>query len=232
MLLCFCVITFLNNSKVAYVFAAIPARYALERKEWKEAAQLETFPANFPWDKFGWENAITHFTKALGSIHTSNLEVAKKELMQLELIRKNLAAINDVYKANQVQIQINSVGAWIQLTEGDKKEAVKLMTVAADMEDATSKNPVTPGEVVPARELLGEMYMVLGEFTRALEAYEADLQRHPNRFNCLAGAARAAEKLMNNQKTTFYLQKLVALSVLGESKRPELKAAAKLLKVK
>ena len=222
----------LNNNKVAYVFAAIPARYALERKEWKEAAQLETFPANFPWDKFGWENAITHFTKALGSIHTGNLEAAKKELTQLDLIRQNLATINDVYKANQVQIQINSVGAWIQLTEGDKKEAVKLMTMAADMEDATSKNPVTPGEVVPARELLGEMYMVLGEFTRALEAYEADLQRHPNRFNGLAGAAKAAEKLLNKQKTTFYLQKLVALSVLGESKRPELIAAAKLLKVK
>ena len=223
-----------DNNKVAYVFAAIPARYALERKQWSEAAQLDAFPSDFPWDKFAWENAISHFSKALGDVHINKLEGAKDELQLLQSIRTELLKDKDAYKANykanQVLIQIKSTDAWIHLAEGHKEEALSLMIEAADMEDATEKNPVTPGEVVPARELLGDMYMEIGDSEKALEAYEADLQRHPNRFNGLYGAASAEKKLRNIDKASEYFRKLLTIANPMNSTRPELSIAFEFVK--
>lgn len=99
------------------------------------------------------------------------------------------------------------------------------MTEAADMEDATEKHPITPGEVIPARELLGDLYMEIGEFTKALEAYETDLKRHAGRFNGVYGAARAAKKLGENEKAAMYFNQLLALAKQSEEKRPEVAEA-------
>ena len=209
--------------KVAYAFAAMPSRYALENKLWKEAANLKFHPADFPWEKFPWERSIMYFARLLGYVHTGSIDSAKSELKNLHLAHEALMQLKDNYKANQVDIQIKASEAWILLKEGKKDEALKLMTTAADMEDSTQKHPVTPGEVIPARELLGDMLMEVGKYKEALEAYEADLKNHKNRFNGLHGAGLAAEKSGNSAKAELYYSQLLAFAHQENSSRSELK---------
>ncbi|HEV3249718.1 MAG TPA: hypothetical protein VGZ71_02120 [Puia sp.] len=219
-----------EDFKVAYSFAAIPARYLLENKMWKEAANLVVHPAGFPWEKFPWQMAITHFARLLGSVHMGNIEPARTELGNLIRIHDELTRQNDFYKANQVQIQIEIGRAWILYEEGKNKEALSFMSTAAEREDNTEKHPVTPGEVIPARELLGDMLMQMNKAELSLEAYESDLKKHPNRFNGLYGAGLAAEKIGNLDKTKFYYQQLTAMANSANSSRPELEAAKLFLK--
>jgi tetratricopeptide (TPR) repeat protein len=206
------------NFKTAYAFAAIPSRYVLENKLWKEAAHLEIRPADFPWKKFPWQNAIFHFTRLLGSVHTGELDSAKVELSILNSIYDTLAGEKDMYKANQVGIQIKASEAWILLIEGEKDKGLRFMNAAADMEDATEKSPVTPGEVIPARELLGDMLVQLSYYNKALEAYKKDLEEHPNRFNGLYGAGMSAVKSGNIEAAQSYYQELLKMAVTNSSR--------------
>jgi hypothetical protein len=216
--------------KDAYAFAAIPARYVLENKNWKEASVLEIHPVNFPWQKFPWQKAIIHFTRLLGSVHIGDLNAANAELKNLNTIYDTLIKQKDMYKANQVQIQINASQAWILFKEGKNNEALKLMIASADMEDKTEKSPVTPGEVIPARELLGDMLLQMNEPGKALEAYEEDLKNHLKRFNGLYGAGLAAERSDNPKKANYYYQQLSGIANSKNSNRPELDAARLYLK--
>ena len=211
---------FPQNFKVAYSFASMPARYALERKDWVAAANLELKPDDFPWDQFLWEKTNMNFGRLLGAAHTNKLNDARKELEQLQSIHDNLKQANENYKANLVHIQIKASEAWIKLKEGQKVQAIILMTEAADMEDATAKHPVTPSELIPARELLGDMYMEIGDYTHALNAYEMDLKQHPNRFNGLYGAGLALEKLGDNEKASSYYKQLRAMTNSSVNNRP------------
>jgi tetratricopeptide (TPR) repeat protein len=214
--------------KVAYAFAAIPARYLLENKIWKDAASLEVHPAAFPWEKFPWQRAIIHFTRLLGSVHSGSMDSAVAELKRLKSIYEALAKA-DTYKANQVAIQIRTSEAWMLFKEGKSHKALEFMNAAADMEDATEKSPVTPGEVIPARELLGDMLMQMGYHVKALEAYQEDLRNHPNRFNGLYGAGLAAKKSGDSEKAKSYYRQLSAISAIN-STRPELAAARLFIK--
>lgn len=218
------------NNKDAYTFAAVPTRYALERKNWDEAAKLELKPRDFPWENFPWEKSIVSFGRVLGAVHNYRLDSAKADLANLQSSYSTLTKQNRTYEANQVQIQIKAAEAWIQFYQGHKEEAIKRMTEAATMEDATDKHPVTPGEVLPARELLGDMFMEMKDFAKALEAYEEDLKRHPGRFNGLYGAGLAAKKLGRTEKATNFFQQLAATAQLTDKKRPELAAAELYLK--
>jgi tetratricopeptide (TPR) repeat protein len=218
------------NFKVAYAYAAIPSRYVLENKLWQEAANLEVTPVNFPWKKFPWQEAIIHFTRLIGSVHINNLNSANDELKALNRIHDTLMTQKDIYKTNQVAIQIKTSEAWIRFKEGNSSEALTLMQLAADMEDKTEKHPVTPGEVIPAREFLGDMLLQLNMPMKALEAYEADLKKHPNRFNAIYGAGLAAQKNGNMQKSKSYFQQLLNVAGNTTSKRPELTKAKQFLK--
>ncbi len=200
------------NFKVLYAFAAIPARYLLENKMWKEVAGLTTYPANFPWEKYPWQKGIIHFARLMGAVHVNQLDSARAELKNLHVIYDTLMNQKDTYKANQVQVQIKTGEAWIQFKQGNISEAFKLMKLAADMEDNTEKHSVTPGEVIPARELLADMLLLAGNFPDALVAYEADLKKRPNRFNALYGAAVASEKMNNLEKALTYYQQLVKVA--------------------
>ena len=182
------------NFKVAYAFAAIPARYALERKNWKEAAALELYPVDFPWEQFPWQEAITHFAKLVGNIHLNRPDIAQQELKTLEALYDKLAAEkNKSLEAAQVMVQIKASGALIEYSKGNKDKAVALMRSAADMEDAMEKHPVTPGSVIPARELLGELLLEMNKPSLALEAFELDLKNNPNRRNGINGVAIAVK---------------------------------------
>jgi Tfp pilus assembly protein PilF len=218
------------NFKDAYCFAAMPARYALERKDWQAAAALQMEPTDFPWDKFPWEKANLHFARVLGNVQMSNMVQARTELTALETIHGKLTSDKETYKANLVMIQVNASKAWIALAEGDKQKALSLMTQAADMEDATAKHPVTPGELIPARELLADMYAKIGDHKNAIAQYEADIQKHPNRFNGLFGLALVSEKTGDKQKAAQYYQQLVALTTPSQNERPQLLAAKTFLK--
>lgn len=218
------------NSKDAYVFAAVPTRYALERKDWIAAAALELKPANFGWEQFPWERSLVTFGRVLGAVHLRKLDVAKAGLAELKASYASLMEREKPYEANQVQIQIKAAEGWIHFAQGHKAEAIDAMTIAARMEDGTDKPPLTPGEVLPARELLGDMYMEMKEYAKALEAYEDDLKRHQGRFNGLYGAALAARKSGDAAKAKVYFQQLLETAKLSDKKRPELAEAEAFLR--
>ena len=188
-----------QNLKVAYAYAAMPARYVLENKKWKDAAALELFPADFPWNKFPWQKGLVVFTRMLGKIHTNDIKGAEVELAELQSLQKKMVDQKDQYYAKQLAVQISTGDAWIALKKGDRAKAEELMKQAADLEDGTMKHPVTPGEVLPARELLAEMYMAMGMPGKALEAYEEDLRTHPKRLNALKGQSMAMQLVSFNK---------------------------------
>ncbi|HEU4469600.1 MAG TPA: tetratricopeptide repeat protein [Flavisolibacter sp.] len=218
------------NFKVAYAFASVPSRYVLENKSWKEAAALQLHAASFDWKEFPWQKAIFQFARLMGAVHTGNTAAAKTELKELKLLHQALLEQKDAYKAAQVEIQINTSEAWIKLKNNQVEEALALMKMAANQEDRTEKHPVTPAEVIPARELLGDMLLEARLYNEALGAYEANLRKHPNRFNGLYGAGLAAEKAGDLQKATVYYKTLLRISGHGTNARPEIQYIKRFLK--
>jgi hypothetical protein len=209
------------NFKVAYAFAAIPARYMLERKDWAGAAELTLRPAvsgmgslttRFPWANFPWQEAIVHFARGLGLAHTGRLDSAAAELAVLGRIHDRLIGEKDGYKAGQVTIQMKALEGWIELARGHAQAAVVAMRAAADLEDNTEKHPVTPCEVLPARELLGDLLLEAGRPAEALVEYTEDLRTHPRRLNGLRGAGLAARKAGDETKAREYFMLLKAQS--------------------
>ena len=214
------------NFKTAYAFAAIPARYALERKMWKEAAALSLHPTDFPWEKFPWQESIVHFARVIGAVHLNNVKEAKTELENLKsLYDKLVKQIDKKQESAQVAIQIKTSQGWIEYKLRNNEKALAMMQEAADMEDGTEKHPVTPGEVIPARELYAEMLLEMNKPDLALENFELDLKTHSNRFNGLYGAAMAAEMAGNKDKAIVYFKKLIEIADPENCRRPELNHA-------
>lgn len=217
------------NFKTSYAFAAIPARYMLERKQWKEAAAYQLHPVNYPWEKFSWQKSICHFTKLLGLVHTGQTRAAQKELDLLKSLHHKLSQEKEKQQeAMQVNVQVKTGEAWLEWKQGNAVNAVALMTVAAAMEDGMEKHPVTPGEIIPARELLAEMFMEMEKPALALQAFESTLKTHPNRLNALYGAGRAAVEMGDSALATTYFKKLMEI-VPGNTKRAEIEYARRFL---
>jgi hypothetical protein len=206
----------------AYAYAAIPARVALEEHRWSEAAALAPASRPFPWDRFVWAQAIIAYGRAIGAARGGDPARARDEAQKLAGYRAALIADKQTYWAAQADIQQRAATAWAARAEGKNAEALALMRAAADLEDATEKHPVTPGPVVPARELLGEMLLDLNQPAQALEAFEASAVREPNRFNGLYGAARAAELSGNAARAKVLYARLVGLCEHADTERPEL----------
>jgi tetratricopeptide (TPR) repeat protein len=215
--------------QVGYALAAIPARYTLERRQWAEAAALKVPVESFPWNKFAYAEAHVYFARSLGASRTGDQAAASAAIERLTAIQKSLAAAKEDYWATQVEIQRLGASAWLAHAEGKRDEALKLMRAAADLEDTTEKHPVTPGSILPARELLGELLMELREPQKALTEFEASLRVLPNRFNGLYGAAKAAESAGDRTKAASFYAKLAAVGERGDGNRPELQAAKKFL---
>lgn len=210
--------------KVMYAFAAIPARYYIEKKLWKDAANMEVYPANMPWEKFSWQKGIIHFTRALGLVHQGKIKESAAELENLKSLHHILTKEkNMVRESVQLKVQVNSVDAWIQFKTGNTNKALELMTLAANIEDATEKHPVTPGEIIPARELLADMFLEMNKPEEALKNYKEVLRTHVNKFNALYGAAIAAEGIGNKEEAKIYFRKLI--DIAPRSKTKELQIA-------
>lgn len=215
------------NFKIAYTAAAIPSRIALENKNWSEAAKLELPSMEIEWDDFPWQRSILHYARALGSVRSGDVATAEKELSILQTNQKELIDLKDAYKANQVEIQIKTIQAWISFAEGNEKESIALMQEAAINEYNTSKHPVTPGEVLPAGELLGDLLLELEKPEEALKAFEYDLTQHPNRFNGLYGAGIAAIRIGDVDKANKYFGLLLELTKDSPTERKEIEDAKK-----
>ena len=205
----------------AFAFAAIPARYALERRQSGEAAELTLHPKQ----RFPQAESIMWFARGLGAARGGNVARAKADLARLEALRDSMTAAKNTYWANQAEIQRLAVAGWIARAEGRNDEAVALLRKAADAEGATEKHPVTPGSIQPAREMLGELLLELNQPAQALTEFEASQRIDPNRFHGLAGAGRAAELAGDTARAKKYYEELVALTRTGDGERSELKQA-------
>ena len=194
-----------------YAFAAIPARYALERRSWQEAASLDVVPTFFPWAKYPYAEAIVHFAQCVGAARTGDVPRARAALERLTAIQKGLVGQKGFDWASQVEIQRLAAAGWLARAEKKDDEAVKLLRAAAELEDATDKHPVTPGAVLPAREQLADLLAELGRPAEALAEYEASLRSAPARLNSYAGAARAAERTGQKEKAKDFEGRLQAL---------------------
>jgi len=203
-----------------YAIAAMPARYALERGAWREAMQLQPKAS-----RFAFADALTYFARALGAARSGDTAAAEKDAAELARLHKALLDAKDTYWAGEVEIQRLAITGWIALGQRKTDEALKFMRVAADQEDRNEKSIVTPGRVVPARELLAEMLLELKQPALALKEFEASQLREPNRFRGFYGAARAAEAVGDRLKAAEYFGKLAALSKNGDGTRPELARA-------
>jgi tetratricopeptide (TPR) repeat protein len=209
---------------IPYAIAAMPARYAMERGAWREAMQLQPQPT-----KFLFTDAITYFARALGAARSGDTAAAEKDGGELARLHKALQDAKNNYWATEVEIQRLAVAGWIALAQGKTDDALKFMRAAADLEDRNEKHIVTPGRIVPARELLGEMLLELKQSALALKEFEASQLREPNRFRGYYGAARAAEAAGDRQKARAYYAKLVDLTKTADSARPELARAKEYL---
>lgn len=199
-----------------YALAASPARYAVERADWKAAATLQVRAS-----PLAHVQAVTYFARALGAARSGNPEAAKADISKLAELRDKLRDSKDTYWAEQVDIQRQVATAWMLYAEGKHDDALKAMSVAADAEDKTEKHPVTPGVAKPARELYGVMLLESGDAREALIAFEATLKKEPNRLGAYVGAANAAEKSGETAKAHEYFTKVVAIADSADDTRTE-----------
>lgn len=215
-----------DNFASAYGIAAAQSRYALERGAWGDAAtQALRTHKSFPWDKYPWHEAILYFSRGLGAARSGDTAGAVQAIKRLDTVLQVSKKVGEDYWEVQVLIQRLTLSAWVAFSEGKKGQALKKMRQAANIEDSIDKHPVTPGAVLPARDLFGDMLVLMKKFPEALEAYEASLKISPNRFNSLYGAGHAAEQAGNLEKAKAYYAKLVKLTEKGEGERPRIKQA-------
>ena len=213
----------------AYALIAIPARLAVENKNWELATKLELPNTNLDWGKATWPKAILHFSRALGFTNTGNSLAAQKELEILISLRDRLNEAENIYESGQVTIQIEAIKGWIEYSKGNADKAIEYMKLASNLESETSKAAVTPGEIIPADELLADLYLALNRPEDALKAYKLNLKGHPSRFNGIYGAAKAAQQLNDTKLTAYYFEKLIKLSENINSSRPEISEAKEFL---
>jgi len=202
-----------------YALAAAPARYALERGAWREAAELGV-PSSGP----PFTIAIRHFARALGAVRGGSPAAARQDIERLAVLRDQLVG-SDAYWSEQVDIQWRAAGAWAAFADGRRAEAIEALRAAADIEDASDKAAVTPGPLAPARELLGEMLLEAGDAAGALLAFEASMAKEPRRLRGAFGAARAAETAGNTAKAREHYRRVLEIAQSADSPRPEIEHA-------
>lgn len=202
-----------------FAMAAIPARYALERGAWREAAQLSPVETPQPYIP-----AMTVFARAIGAARSGDAAAAEKDVQDLGRRVEALKAAKNGYWATQVEAQRLAAAAWIDYIKGDRDAALEIMREAAVLEDSSEKSAVTPGRILPARELLGDMLLESGHPAEALVEYEASQLRDPRRFRSLYGAGQAAAQMGNRDKARYFYGKLVEMTGPGGT-RPELATA-------
>ena len=205
----------------AYALAAIPARYVLERNDWKAAAVLAI--PNLPhWSSFPFMEALIEYAHALGRAHTGDPDGAEKAIERMRHLRDATTDPKFDYFKNHLDLQMKTASAWVAYGRGKKEEAVEVLRKMADAEDVLGKHPVSPGAFVPVREQLGGLLLELGQPKEAQLAFEAALKIYPGRFRGLLGAAQSAEKAGDKESARRYYAKLAAQAEKAGDSRAEL----------
>jgi tetratricopeptide (TPR) repeat protein len=218
-----------EHAASAYTLAAVPARYALERHAWKQAASLEPrTPRSYNWDSAPEFEAISHFARALGAAHTKDFNTAQESINEIQSLQKQVTP-RSAYWGKQLEIQKTAAQAWLAFRRGNSARGLSLMQRSATMEASTEKNAVTPGEVLPANELLGDMLVEMGRYQEAASAYQVSLKRSPSRFNSLFGAGMAAEKSGDKEQARTYYTMLAKMCQDSAGMRNELMHARSFL---
>jgi len=204
----------------AYSLAAVRGRLALEYQDWSIASNLSLTHTDFPWNKFPQYEALIYFAKGIGSGRSGNPDETLKSLKKIEELQNRFKDTEaNRYWIGQIEIQKQVVKAWLLFARGEMESSLETMTKAAELEDKTEKNPVTPGSLLPAREMLGDLLMELNRPKDALLQYELSLKNCPNRFNTLYGAGRSAELTGDNKKAAFYFAELEKINKSSGKKR-------------
>jgi tetratricopeptide (TPR) repeat protein len=212
--------------KTAFHLSSIPARYALERRDWAGAAALEPRAhQGLAWDRFPWPEAVTWFARGIGALRSGDEPAGREAEAKLIELKNASAQLGEDLFARQTEIMRLGVSAWIAHAEGKADEAVRLMQEAVRLEASTPKPPVTPAPILPAAEQLGDLLLELDRPADALDAYGASLEAAPRRFNSVAGAARAARALGDSALATRYYRQLIEIAVPGSSRRELAEAA-------
>jgi tetratricopeptide (TPR) repeat protein len=211
---------FVTSLPTDTALAAIPARFALDRGRWDEAAQLLVRDS-----QYAAAQSITYFARALGAARSGNATAARAEVAHLDEIEAKLAAAKEDYWAGQTRIQKQAVAAWVMFSEGQREAAIAAMRKSADLDDASEKTVSMENKLIPIRALLGELYLAAGMNKEALADFEASHEVVPNRFRTIAGAAAAARATGSVDAAKRYYQVLTTLAVGGDGNRLEIAEA-------
>ena len=215
----------------AYAYAAMPARIALERGAWADAAKLTLDPAAeaYPWKKYPQSEAVNAFARGVGAAMSGDAAAAQIEVVRLRALRDTATERKIGYWAEQIDIQAEVVRGLASCAAGKSDECVATLRAAADREDATEKHAVTPGPIVPAREVLAVVLLKDGKAVEALQGFESVLTREPNRYRAVAGAMQAAERAGDTKKAQAFAERVVDQTSAADSQRPEVAQARRVL---
>lgn len=209
----------------AFHLAAMPARYAVERRDWERAAAIEPqTPAEIPWDKFAWPEALSWAARGLGAAYQGDLEQARQAEARLAALRDGAEAVGEKGFANYIEIDRLILAGRIAQAQGDGDVALASVERAAQLEDSMEKHPVSPGALLPSREALGELLLELDRPGEALEAFRSSQEVWPGRYRTLLGAARAAAAVGDEGTAREYYGMLLD-TIAEESGRPEIEEA-------
>jgi hypothetical protein len=220
----------IDSFGASYAYAAMPARIALERGDWAAAANLALTPAAdaYPWGKHPQAEAVNAIARGIGAARSGNAAGARQEQTRLSRLRDAAKEAKLTYWAGQIDIQAALVGALALCAEGKAGECIEGLKAAATREDATEKHVVTPGPLLPARELLAEMLLAENRFAEALREYEAVMVKEPNRYRAIAGAMVAAHRAGDNAKARTLASELLKLGNEADTQRPSLQEARRI----
>jgi Tfp pilus assembly protein PilF len=211
----------------AYAYAAMPARLAIERGAWKEAAGLPLFSADtYPWKKYPFTEAVNAYARGIGAAMSGDAAGARAQAERLQTLR---SAMKVPYWVEEIGIQAEVVRGLALCADGNRPNCLETLRAAAAREDATEKHVITPGRLVPAREALAYAVLDSGDGAAALKEFETVLQRDPNRLRAFAGAARAAERSGDKRKAADYARKVLELTATADTQLGEMAYAKQLL---
>jgi tetratricopeptide (TPR) repeat protein len=218
--------TFVN----AFHFAAMPARYAVERRAWEEARTIAPrTPESVKWDKFWWPESISWFARGLGAVHTGDTaEATRAERRMIELRDAARSAEEDAF-ADYIEIDRLVLAAWQKHGSGQHEKALQLARNAVQIEETTQKHPVTPGALYPSHEALGDLLLLSEQPGEALTSYEASLAEWPGRLNSVVGAIHAARAAGQEKKVQEHYRAFSEITSGADVRRAELTKMKQLL---
>jgi tetratricopeptide (TPR) repeat protein len=202
--------------KTAFHLASTQTRYALERRAWTEASQLNARePASLDWDRFPWSEAIVRFGHGLGAAHLGQFDQARTASARLDELEAAARKSGEDLFGRNIRVLALELSAWTAHAQGRKDSGVRLMQDAAELENSAPKQPVTPGPTLPANELLGDLLMEQNQPAAALASYQRSMALYPRRFNSVLGAARAARALGKTALARGFYQEFIGIAKNG-----------------